>query len=257
MSVARCERFDERLQAILDERGDPRDDHFLKEHAENCRSCGELLNLQTHVLAHWAADPQPMVPRQTEMNVAEPRRHRHVVSLPSGAPVDSGSRGKRPVLGRFPVSLPQQLAGLALLGGILWLAVGRSPHSLPLGESLRATQRSIASQDLQMSELPEMAVGDPSAVASADLLGSRWLTNWELHLDADVRRWLRSPSLAAEGPEWLRPVHGGIAPFAHSMSSTLNVLRRTLPSSRFGGASAEQGAPVDSLEQSVRSESPS
>lgn len=228
-TIASCDQFMSRLQAVLDERSDPCRDPGLKEHVHSCESCRLALEIQARTLQEWEAtaargsyQPAEHLDRPRARGLVEPAR----------------GRAERAVVTRG-----EAWRSLALLACSIACLVGSWKLAFWNGEEAgRFSQGAfVAVTGVQAEKpLPLPSVGDASAPNIAGREGrmaiSEWGETWDdfhAEMDWDVRHWLVSANRPeSPGPVWLRPVRGSLAPFANSLSSTFNVLKLTWPSGR-------------------------
>ena len=192
MSETNCLEFERRLNEVLDARENPRDDHTIVGHAMECFQCDRYLATQVHILE--------------AVNTAGLAK----CEKPIAANRESDHQSRR-----------AWFIGAALS---ICVVIG---FSLP-----RHAEKSDADQPTMLAKVTpaenaavELMVESPAEVDESS-------TTMMVAMDGAVESWNQFLASSTENAEWLEPVATPIRPLADSMTSTFNVLRKTMPGVR-------------------------
>jgi hypothetical protein len=262
-TVASCDQFMCRLQSLLDERHEPNCDQALRAHADVCPACRATMELQVRVLRVWSAQSVDAQSFEDGGNGLRNRKHELAVRA-SGVRRDAGGgrlRGNaevfRPLIG-LALSLVCLVAAWRWAGSGVDQAATLARVSSAVPDVAGGERAANSARPISLPDAVWRNEARPQEARSWTLADSEeraglfaWRGAWgdlEVDLDWDVSRWLATTNRSEESaPVWLRPVHGGLAPFAHSLTSTLNVLKLTWPSGRPGDPSAQGEVDLEKL----------
>lgn len=216
----RCDQFDQRLQNLLDRRSRPEWDASLRAHAVKCDDCASKLDLQRRLFATLRSDTQ----RFARRSVPFPPSHAHSASLCTSAL--SEHQNSRPTQVAHPYLRWSVAAACLLLISLSALAL-RSPlpraarefaNAEPPAQELVSPQGNVVANRLALAP----AVLDPTTLRPVAgepplvVLGPIW-TSVEYHFVATVDE--RRTSLES--------IAGGLRPVTDSLTTAMEVLRRT------------------------------
>jgi hypothetical protein len=208
----RCEQFERRLHEVLDARINPELDEPLREHAEICPNCRELLGTYDVLLTTVASDWFPAGSRQLAARVIDrwQRSSAHPVEL---APLRRHRRTWQVIGGSIVCAAVLLVAISPLLfngpdgpgGGPA--ATGRITESKP-GSSRRVPALALAGAEITPSRIGAMAHQTGRGLATLVLQFPDYQTTPE-----------------QEGAAWLAPVTSSLKPFT-PVGEPFNVLLR-------------------------------
>ena len=207
----RCEQFDRRLQEVLDARVDPDLDEPLREHAEVCQGCRELLGGYDVLLSAVTSEWLPSGSRQLSTRVVEQWRQ-------------SAGHQLEPLLPRRTRRVWQFVAGSIACAAALLVAV--SPllqyHPPQNGAETPGTRLADSNADTA-GHLPALALAGteltPQRIEAMAHQTGRGLATLVLQFpDYET-------SPGHEGAPWLAPVASSLKPFT-PVGEPFNVLLR-------------------------------
>ncbi len=205
----RCQQFESRLNAVLDERRDPALDPQLRAHAHTCPPCHGLLETHRQVLSAYR--------QRNGIAPSQPTR-----SWQNRAP------GERPRTRTIALAalLATACAVPLLLSNLPPTGRSEQPQA-KLPDSARS-RPAVLPHPRPHSVHPTITDSAP-ATPNPETLDVAWNELRELNLE-----WL-FPDLELprqQGSEWLsrvRQVGGSLRPLTNSVTSTFSILRRTWP----------------------------
>jgi len=226
-----CDKFDERLQQLLDQRLEPADDRELQHHAQQCADCRSLLEAQRRLFSAFECDPYGRTGLTD--NFAEKVVTAFVAEQP---PVRSW--GQKAWAGAL-VAVAALLL-LALLPGLRPITnhrVSPAPSTNNVVENAAPIVPTVAVPKYVSHETsPASEPLGTNAVASLPPPGqgtNDWIDN--------LRESISEVSL--ENLEPMDQIADGFRPVATSLQSAVGVLRRTLPG---GGENRHKPMPAAS-----------
>jgi len=240
----RCERFDTRLDEVLDARDSPLSDRQLRAHALGCSRCGRRLATISAVLSGLphsigaAAHPLEDGDRAAaQRGTARVPRRPHVPARGLAAAVAAGAVAAAILLATFgpghdwsprvtQVSVPRQDASVGAVPGEPRGALPAPTRFAPGDPSpaVPSGRASLGLEAMAVEPVPAAPTLPPAAAPPAALslapLASRW---------TDMRVLWTPEAFSGQPTHWVGQFAGGFRPLAHSFGSALSVLRRTLP----------------------------
>jgi hypothetical protein len=223
----RCEEFEERLNAVLDERRRPEWDPELRSHSERCPACRHVAALYDVLLDGFYALAAPEAPADMSLRVLaesrpSPARWRRVVAAGGAL---AAAAAVLIVVGPLLVSEPEAAKQASATA---------APHAAARAQSGKAPLEQLP---LPQFFLVESQRGDPyvglakgtgQSLATViryvpGVTGSRGI------IDAEER--------PADEPAWAVRMSEGLKPLTDSVTETVNLLLEALPVSQFASRS--------------------
>jgi hypothetical protein len=233
-----CEKFERRLQQVLDERGRAEDDAQLRFHAESCPACRGKLAAQQSLWIGLAQQDRPQPGPEFASAVVQVLQRTCSPARPSVPDVRRRA---------FHFAVGMAAAVLLLTAAILWSLRQGGASSVPtnnfvqstgavIEENIPALEPSSEGAPLEnvtrtsLPDRPQVAMGAPSLREEqyAELF-DKWRlqiteTSGRLGLSGPHAPTVQGAAAVSELTDRLR------LPLAASIESTLNVLRTALPS---------------------------
>ena len=219
-----CREFEDRLQAILDDRRTPQRDPRLRDHAARCESCRQLLTDQAALLADFSRRHAP-----------QPRADfsRRVVLAATVAPLRRNSARKTWLaIGTALASAAAVLLAVSLAmysrptsTAVVAQASLRRPIAAgPRGRGFAITQPVLSHQQISRAQMPQVTGAD--LILEAPGLPGR--LNYRGAIDELVTA-LPEAGHRLEQMEYVAP---GLRPLRLSLSAIWETLCRTIPGSQ-------------------------
>ena len=196
MSRTNCLDFERRLNEVLDRHESPHDDDVLTAHADECSECNRYLSVQQSVMQIIGTAG---FENGLESNVT--RSSLRYQTSPGWSVVSA-------------------LAICLAIGLALPRMANRSAEQFS-DESPMLVAQIHASSD----KVPEPVTQSPRVQTESNL-------TMLVTVDGAVESWQQFLASSTANAEWLEPVATPIRPLADSMTSTFNVLRKTMPGVR-------------------------
>jgi len=219
-----CREFEDRLQAILDDRRTPQRDPRLRDHAARCESCRQLLTDQAALLAGFSRRHAPQPPADFA---------RRVVLTSTAAPLRRNSGRKK------WLAIGMALASAAAVLLAVSLAMYSRPTSPAVvaqpslrrpmaagsrGRGFAITQPALTQQGMSRAQMPQVTGAD--LILEAPGLPGR--LNYRGAIDELVTA-LPEAGYRLEQMEYVAP---GLRPLRLSLSAIWETLCRTIPGSQ-------------------------
>ena len=230
-----CERFERRLDELLDERLSPESDAELNTHAEDCSACGRMLadyQALTEALAvmAWPEVCEEMGPRVAAEVAAERAEDVRRAKPQAKVPVEIGNSIE---VAKDDAAKRERLyrAGwlVAAAAAVLLVSIGM----------LEWTRMHSASPNGTATTSAAVA---PALAATVHDANGRTGNNRTVASVSPVSRSMDEiPAFAGLSPQQrnlMEQMSDGLKPVTHSMSAALRALRRTLPGSEAAARSS-------------------
>lgn len=229
-----CEKFEARLQDLLDQRQRPECDAQLLEHADACDNCRETLILQEQMFAGLELWETPTLDdafaaRVVAQAVAQPR----VVAKHDSTKTGRSSLPWKLVAGALAASL---LVGVVTVAS-RWNNAAPKPHNVA-----KQTPGNIAppapAPEIEPDKTPNIAPSAEQAVATSagtlpDHLAAQWVENAPELLDGRATgRMIREVTYSLPEVGNMEDSIPGLRPITSSFSLTIGLVRKTLPGGR-------------------------
>ncbi len=192
MNDTNCLTFELRLNEILDARGNPHADNVIVDHATECAECDRYLSAQVRILDIVNTVGLATCEKPRTASCTSNRRRLHGWSIGAA------------------------LSVCVIIGFVLQ------------GDA----EQSDTEQPTLMAQIPSTVnvPGESIPTPPADI--DERSTTMMVAMDGAVESWNQFLASSTENAEWLEPVATPIRPLADSMTSTFNVLRKTMPGVR-------------------------
>jgi hypothetical protein len=213
----RCDEFEERLNAALDERRRPELDAELALHGDSCESCRQLAASYELLLDGFYEFATPEVPPDMAIRVvnslrAEPSRLRRVSTVTAALAIAAGLLIAVIPLIRGTASNDERSAEVAATNKPV------APLRAPAAARSSHFNKLVASDLLSIPSSTDLAKGTGQNLATVMLFvpgigGSKGI------IDGDIN----------DEPSWAEQMSEGLKPVSDSVAETLNLLLDSLP----------------------------
>ncbi len=221
-----CEEFEERVNAVLDERRRPQWDAELSLHCEACADCRKMAQTYDHLLDGFYALTAPDAPDDLALRV--------LVDL-------QNERAPRRRFTRRTAVMATAAAILVAIGPLLHttpesqVATTRAPQQVAIQPDARATRAPLEALPLvpELLSMTSSTKGDPFAGLAKGT--GQGLANVMLFVPGvgggkgimDV-----PPKKVPSEPSWTEPMSEGLRPITNTVSETFDLLIETWPVSQ-------------------------
>jgi hypothetical protein len=237
-----CEKFESRLQDLLDQRLRPERDPALVDHAESCEGCREMLALQEQMFSGLAMLEVPTLDAAFSQRVM--KEYREEILTAELAPLPSK---------RFAFNWKMLTGALAasLLVGALIVAMRNNNVPVPAPVIVQPPPKVVP--------VPEKPVDAPSVAVTPVETPSKVEVPFETLPTGEIvqlvesadeildgrttGRMIREVTSMQEVPEVEKQIPG-FRPLASGFSSTLGMVRKTLPGGRDGQRRTPKASPM-------------
>lgn len=234
-----CEKFEARLQDLLDQRARPELDAQLLEHADNCDECRDTLALQERLFTGLEIWEAPRLPDSFAADVVA----RHMASVTPTQVVDrAGAPGK---------IAWQVLAGVvaaSLLVAVITIAARRG------NEEVIAPPTVVLKTPVSVNPTPEtihtaapvpQAINPSEEIGLPDHLAMHFVSTAPEFLDGHTTgRMIREVTNSFPEVAIVEENIPGIRPITSSFTLTIGMVRRTLPGGQESSAREAPKSPV-------------
>jgi hypothetical protein len=223
-----CEEFEERINAVLDERRRPEWDAELGLHCETCAECRRLAESYDHLLDGFYALTTPEISDDLALRVLVDLKH------------------ERPAHRRAGRIAAVLATAAALLIAVVPLASNRNAKQVATTEATPKVASKANAAQAPLAELPlvpelismtSSTKGDPYAGLAKGT--GQGLANVMLYVPGigGSKGIMDVPPTVAKEATWTKPVSEGLRPITNTVAETFDLLIESLPVSQLAARS--------------------
>lgn len=223
-----CEEFEERINAVLDERRRPEWDAELSLHCESCAECRKLAESYDHLLDGFYALTTPEIADDLALRVLVDLKH------------------ERPARHRFGRVAAMMATAAALLIAVIPFVSNRGEKEIAVTESAPQVASKANASQPPLAELPlvpellsmtSAAPGDPYAGLAKGT--GQGLANVMLYVPGigGGKGIMDVPPTMTKEDSWTQPVSEGLRPITNTVTETFDLLIESLPVSQLAARS--------------------